>query len=274
MQKPQKAFDERKRKISLEKVTGWSILGLGATALAASILYDSQILAFIGLGLVFWGIIIKYITPEEYIKKTLLDTATLSSLRTLNEILQELNYSSKAVYLPPKYLREIESNKIYIPRHENTKLPTPEQILQEEHGIFMRNPEAIVMTPPSNELTKLFEKTLNTSFAKVDLAYLEQKIPKLLVEDLEIAEDTKIEIESNIIRVRIENSVYKDICKEIEKLSSVFRSLGCPISSAIACSLAKAAGKPVIVSKQQTSEDGKIIYIEYGLLEEQEEKSG
>jgi hypothetical protein len=260
------------RKINSAHVTGWALIGFGAIALITSIIYSSSIFAVIGLGLVFWGIIIKYITTEQYVKKTLLDTTTLSSLKIIDEMLKELNYNSKAVYLPPKYLREIESNKIYIPKHENIKLPTPEQILQEDK-IFIRNPEAIVLTPPGNELTKLFEKTLNTSFTKVDLAYLEQNIPKLLIEDLEIAEDVKMEIEKSIIRVRIENSVYRDICKETEKLSDTSRSLGCPISSAIACTLAKATGKPIIVSKHQISEDGKIIDIEYELLEEPEEKS-
>jgi hypothetical protein len=260
------------RKINSADITGWALIGFGAIALITSIIYSSSIFAVIGLGLVFWGIIIKYITTEQYVKKTLLDTTTLSSLKIIDEMLKELNYNSKAVYLPPKYLREIESNKIYIPKHENIKLPTPEQILQEDK-IFIRNPEAIVLTPPGNELTKLFEKTLNTIFAKVDLVYLEQNIPKLLIEDLEIAEDVKIEIENSIIRVRIENSIYKDICKETEKLSDTSRSLGCPISSAIACTLAKATGKPIIVSKHQTSEDGKIIDIEYELLEEPEEKS-
>ena len=257
---------------SLANIAGWMLIGFGAIALITSIIYSSSILAFIGLGLVFWGIIIKYITTEQYVKKTLLDTTTLSSLKIIDEMLKELNYNSKAVYLPPKYLREIESNKVYIPKHKDTKLPTPEQILQEDK-IFIRNPEAIVLTPPGNELTKLFEKTLNTSFAKVDLTYLEQNIPKLLIEDLEIAENVKIEIRNSIIRVRIENSVYRDICKETEKLSEISRSLGCPISSAIACTLAKATGKPVIVSKHQTSEDGKIIDVEYELLEELEERS-
>jgi hypothetical protein len=260
------------RKINSAHVTGWALIGFGAIALITSIIFSSSIFAVIGLGLVFWGIIIKYITTEQYVKKTLLDTTTLSSLKIIDEMLKELNYNSKAVYLPPKYLREIESNKIYIPKHENIKLPTPEQILQEDK-IFIRNPEAIVLTPPGNELTKLFEKTLNTIFAKVDLVYLEQNIPKLLIEDLEIAEDVKIEIENSIIRVRIENSIYKDICKETEKLSDTSRSLGCPISSAIACTLAKATGKPIIVSKHQTSEDGKIIDIEYELLKGPEEKS-
>ena len=259
------------RKKNFANIAGWTMLGLGATALISSVMYSSSILSFIGLGLVFWGIIIKYITAEEYVKKTLLDATTLSTLTTLDGMLKELNYNTKAAYLPPKYLTDIESNKVYIPKHEKTKLPTPERILQ-ENKIFIKNPEGILLVPPGNELTKLFEKTLHKSLTKVDLAYLEQTIPKLLIEDLEIAEDIKIEIKNSIIHVTIENSIYKDICKETSKLSSVSRSLGCPITSAIACVLAKTTGKPVTIDKDQTSEDGKIINIEYQLLEEPEEK--
>ena len=257
--------------IDTTKLICYTLIPAGAIALALSILYASSILAFIGLGLVFWGIIIKYVTTEEYVKKTLLDTTMLSSLIILDEMLRELDYNGKAVYLPPKYLRELESNKVYIPKHENAKVPTPQQILQEDK-IFIKNPEGILLKPPGNELTKLFEKTLQTSFTKVNLPYLEQNLPKLLIEELEIAKDIKIEIEKSIVRVRIENSIYKDICKETMKLSDVSRSLGCPISSAIACTLAKATGKPVIINEYQTSEDGKTIYMEYELFEEPEQK--
>ena len=249
-----------------------TLISAGAITLAFSISYDSSILAFIGLGLLFWGIITKYITTEEYVKKTLLDTTTLFPVVQFDEMLKELNYNNRAVYLPPKYLRNIFSNKIYIAKQKDTELPKAERILR-ENKIFIKNPEGILLLPPGNELTKLFEKTLKTSFTRVDLAYLEQNIPTLLIEDLEIAEDMKIEIKNSIVHVTIQSSIYKDTCKETSKLSNVSRSLGCPITSAIACALAKATGKPVIINKDQTSKDGKIIDIEYKLLEEPEEKS-
>lgn len=258
--------------IDTTKLICTTLISAGTIALALSISYTSSILAFIGLGLLFWGIITKYITTEEYVKKTILDTTTLPSLIILDETLKELNYNGKAVYLPPKYLTDIESNKVYIAKQKNTKLPTPEQILQ-ENKIFIKNPEGLLLLPPGNELTKLFEKTLKTSFTKVDLAYLEQNIPKLLIEDLEIAEDLKVEIKNSIVHVVIQSSIYKDICKETNKLSSISRSLGCPITSAIACVLARATAKPVMIIKVQTSEDEKIIDIEYKLLKEPEEKS-
>jgi hypothetical protein len=264
-------------KIDTTKLVCAILVSAGAITLTFSISYTSSILAFIGLGLLFWGIITKYITTEEYVKKTILDTTTLFHLVQLDDILKELNYNNRAVYLPPKYLINISSNNVYIAKHKDTKLPKAEEIMKEritkENKIFMKNPEGILLLPPGNELTKLFEKTLKTSFTRVSLAYLEQNIPKLLIEDLEIAEDVKIEMKNSTIHVTIHNSIYKDTCKETSKLSNVSRSLGCPITSAIACALAKATGKPVTITKDQTSKDGKIIDVTYELLQEPEEKS-
>ena len=261
-------------KIDTTKLVCATLISAGAITLAFSISYTSSILAFIGLGLLFWGIITRYITTEEYVKKTLLDTTTLLHLSQFDDILKELNYNNRAVYLPPKYLINISSNKVYIAKQKDTKLPKAEQIIKEritkENKIFLKNPEGILLLPPGNELTKLFEKTLKTSFTRVDLAYLKQNIPKLLIEDLEIAEEVDIDIKNNTVHVKIHSSIYKDTCNETSKLSNVSRSLGCPITSAIACALAKATGKPVIISKDNTSKDGRSIEIKYELLEEPE----
>ena len=42
-------------------------------ALTASAFYASSILAFIGLGLTFWGALLLYITPTKYVKLELLN---------------------------------------------------------------------------------------------------------------------------------------------------------------------------------------------------------
>jgi len=68
----------------------------------------------------------------------------------------------------------------------------------------------------------------------------------------------------------MENSVYKNLTKETANLSNLYFSLGCPVSSAIACALAKATGKPIVIENQQTSEDGKNMEIEYRILEEEQ----
>lgn len=241
----------------------------GVVALVLSINYTSSILAFIGLGLVFWGIIFIYIRPEEHIKRVLLDATASPLLATLDQIMQEASYEGKAVFLPPEYFLNPEANKAYIPKQKNTKLPTPEQIQKQETQLIIENPQGILLTPPGAELAELFEKTLETSFTRIDLQYLQQNMPKLFIEDLEIAQNFEMETQNDKVYVKIGNSTYQNLTKEAINLS-LYRGLGCPISSAIACALAKASGKPIIIENQQTSEDGKNMEIEYRIVEEEQ----
>jgi len=142
MQGPPKTSSKTKtkRRTGLARATSLTLLGVGAAALIASVIYVSQILALIGLSLVFWGALLLYIQPEEYTRKALLDATALTSLATLNQIMQELNYKGKAIYLPPKYLKDPDANKIYIPKQKDGKPPTPELILKEESRLFIKNP--------------------------------------------------------------------------------------------------------------------------------------
>ncbi len=238
-----------KTKINITEFIYIGLIITGITALTLSIIYTSSILAFIGLGLLFWGVILIYIRTEEYTKKILLDATTAPSIATLNQLLDELNYKGKPIYLPPKYLNNPEAYKAYIPKQDGEKMPTPEQT--QENSLITKNPEGLLMTPLGAELAKLFEKRLETSFTRVDLQWLQQNMPKLLIEDLEIARDFEIKIEKDKVYTRIEKPV-----------------LDQPLSSAIACALAKASGKPITVENQQTTANGTII-IEYNIKKEE-----
>jgi len=255
------------------KLQSGTLFIVGVAVLITSIIYDSSILAFIGLGLVFWGAILLYIQPEEYTRKALLDAAVKSSLKQLNQIMQEVDYRGKAIYLPPKYFRNPDTSKIYLPKHENGKLPTPEHILKQENAIFIGSPEGLLLTPAGAELASLFERTLGTSFTRTDLRYLQQKLPRLFIEDLEIAENLEIEARdskegemNDTIHVRITDSLFKDLYKAAENRSHI-GVVGCPICSALACALTKATGKPITIEAIQPIEDGEIIEATYRVLE-------
>lgn len=269
---------------SMRGATSGTMLLLGIVALLASIVYTSSILAFIGLGLVFWGAIMLYVEPEEHIKKVILDASILPPLTTLNQIIQELNYKGDAIYLPPRYFQNPENSKIYIPKQKHAYLPTPEQIQRYENQIIVEGPQGILLTPPGAELTRLFEKRLKTSFNKVDLDYLQQNMPRLFIEDLEIAENLEMEIlprhvsartsdssslaqaEYYTVHVKITDPICKEICEESNKLIQIRGRIGCPICSSIGCALTKATGAPVMVEIAQTSKDEKTIEVDYRVL--------
>jgi hypothetical protein len=129
----------------------------------------------------------------------------------------------------------------------------------------LQNPPALLLTPPGAELARFFEKELKTNFQEVNLPYLQVNLPKLLVDDLEIVKYFNMEINNNIIRVRMDGSVYKDIRTDNQQVGACF-SFGSPLTSAIACVLAKATGNPIVMGKRQTSPDGEDIIIEYHIL--------
>jgi len=252
------------------ELTCYLLTSAGVIALVFSINFNSSIIALIGLGLIFWGVILFYIRPEGYVKETLLDKTILPALTNLNQLIEELEYKGKGVYLPPKYFKGFESSKVFISARKDIELPLPGET-QGEDKMFIRNPSGALITPPGIELKRLFEKTLGTSFTRVDLQFLEQNIPKILVEDLEIAQEVEIETKKDTIFVKTKNSIYRSICKEVQKLSGIYRSLGCPLCSAMACALAEATGKLVVIKKVHTGDDGQTTKVKYLLLEPESE---
>jgi hypothetical protein len=257
---------------SSEKI-GYALLLFGAIALVSSVLYSSSILAFVGMALAFWGALFLFIKPVAYIKASLLDSTVIPFLTTIDHIMSELNYKGKGIHLPPRYLKELKGGKVFIPMKKEIILPPMEEVAEEQ--VFLKNPKGICFTPPGLGLVNLFENELGTDFTRADLNYLQNNLPKLLIEDLEIAEDFELKIENNMIQVKITSSIYKDFWKEARKLSNICSSIGCPLCSSIAIALTRATGKPVIIENTEATEDGETIRANFRLLEtvESEEKT-
>jgi len=246
------------------EIIGYVFLLFGAISLMVSIIYVSSILAFIGLGLTFWGALLLFTRPTKYVKVNLLNSTAISSLTTINQIINDFKCKGKAIYLPPKYLKELKSATVFIPSKKETIIPPVEEVAEEK--VFLKNPNGICLTPPGLSLVNLYEKELGKDFAKVNLNYLQYNLPKLFIEDLEIAEDLEMNIEGKMVQIKITGSIYKDLCEEVRKLPNIHGSLGCPLCSSIAIALARATGKPVIIEKIPHSEDDKTIQTYYRLL--------
>jgi hypothetical protein len=277
-----------RRAIKLNKPANLAILAmllLGAISLIASIGYNSSVVAFIGLGLVFWGAILFYIRPEEYTKTVLLEALLSPSLTALYQVILGLGYKGDSTYLPPKYFASPETTKVYISKYKRGKLPTPEQTQLLEKQPFARTRLGILVTPPGIELSKLFEKSLGTSFIKTGLEKLMRDLPKLFIENLEIAENLELQtandltqrddnlasstqMKSTMIHIRITKPIYGIIFKEAEELSQIASSIGFPVYSAIAIAMTKATGKPVRIVDTRSSEDGNTLEVSYEIMEE------
>ena len=146
-------------------------------------------------------------------------------------------------------MKDFESGLLYIPKKPKQPPPSPKEINQKKLGFSTQN--GIVLTPPGLALSNLFEKELDTSFLKLDLCQLQFRLPKILIENLEIAKDVKIIIEPKKITVKIVENILNNLCQETRKLPKTHKIVGCPLSSAIACAIAKTTGKIVIIQKEE-----------------------
>lgn len=174
------------------------MLTIGLLIFVSSLLANSSVAAIIALGLTFWGALLLYIRPQEPNRKTLIEAAVSPSLATLNELIQKLGYKGDIVYLPPKYFTNADTTKIYIARDKNGSLPTPEQTRTYENTSVSLAPQAMLLTPPGIQLSKLLEKAIGKDFTRTTLESLQQKLPKIFIEDYEIAENLEIKTAENI----------------------------------------------------------------------------
>jgi hypothetical protein len=252
------------RKERMNRAIALMLLVLGLVSLLGSAVYNSYVAAFVGLGLTFWGALLLYLVPSKRVRLDLLTATGISSFADIERILTSSDSTAKGVYLPPKLLEDYQSSLVFVPSNAETALPKREEVDTEE--LYSKKPGGIYLTPPGLALSRLFEKELKVPFTETNLSYLQKELPRLF-EKLEISKDTNIEANDTTVTVRITKHIFIPLCEETAKLKRAHETVGSPLSSALACVLAKATGKPIVVQKEETTQD-QTTTIEYRMLED------
>jgi hypothetical protein len=239
------------------------IIALGISLTTLSGLYTSSFLAILGITIIFWGAILYYIKPTKQIPLSFITINSTPSTNNLNRIFAELKITQKGIYLPPNKLQDPEASLIFIPKKPLQTIPINDEIT---NSLFTTKKEGILISPPGYGLIKMMEEKLGKSFSKIDLQTLQKQLPTLLIEDLEIIESFELQIEKNLLIFEIDGNIFDDECKQSQKHPQVHDSVGCILSSALACMLAKVIGTAVTISNEEII--GKTTKITYQLLEE------
>ena len=244
------------------------LIAIGTALLSLSIIYSSSILALVGLGLLFWGVIFTYITSSEYVKRVLLDTTLKAQQETLNHIAKKLQHKGVTMYLPPQFFNSTNIYKAFISKAKLDKVPTAKMMPRQKPDFLIArisSPQAVLVTPPGVELAKLFEKTLEKDFVTTSLQDLQRLLPKVLIDELEVTANFEMEIKDNLVRVAVDDSNFR-IPEAETKLSSLYSYFDSPLICAIACILAKATGMPVSIAGSKTESKGKVVVVNYNVL--------
>ncbi len=243
-------------------VIPYVLIPFGATSLVLSIAFSNLILTFTGLGLVFWGILLVYITSVAYVKSELLGPYG-SITESLQNILVELGYKGRAIYLPPRYLRELKGGVAFISEGEETIVPKSEDLASD--GLIRRDPNGITIQAPGLGLLQLYQRKLGIDLAGVDLAYLQARLPKLLIQDFELSEEFEMLADGSKITLKTVGKILSNLCQETSG-SRGEEYLACPFHGSIALALARTGGRPVVVESVERSNDGRTVEATYRLL--------
>ncbi len=229
---------------------------VGVLLLFISVVYNLQIMAFIGLGFTFWGAIFAMARKGNYVESSLLDGTAKSAYSTLDRMLNELKYA-KGYYIPaypedaylPDYLKNLKEPVVFI-SDESSGLPAVDELLAgkflsaKSHGIFITAPGASIMAQ--------MEKKVQLDFSKITLQELCGVLPRCSTEIFNLAKSLEMTILDNGVRLKASGILYQSLYRTDKSYMSV-AVLGCPVVSAVACALAKTSGKTVVVQSQTLS---------------------
>jgi hypothetical protein len=264
-----------KRRVGGDVSNKISVLFLisGILTLVFSVYSVSQILALIGLGLTFWGALFIFLKPVKLVEGSLLYNTAISAYLTTDRIVDDFNYKGKGYYLPPypkdvylpEYLKGLKASVVFISAKNSSEMPSIEEVAK---GKFLsKSKDGVLVTPPGLGILTQIEEQLKVDFTKIKLNELCEVLPKLIANDLNLAKELEMKLSGDQVQLKMFDSLYKNLYSLRSNLKSV-GYIGCPISSAVACALAKNSGRTVTIQKHQTSPDGSIIEVWYNIVKE------
>ncbi|MCJ7470941.1 hypothetical protein MUO74_10720, partial [Candidatus Bathyarchaeota archaeon] len=168
----------------------------------------------------------------------------------------------KEVYLP-QHLEGLKETIIFLSQDDNQIAPSIEEMAT---GKFVtNNPKGVILIPPGSSFLDQIEKTLRTDITKMNLKDLCITLPQLILENFQLAKEIEMKTENNQIHLKTTDSIYRNLYRQ-ENLKSV-QLLGDPLTSAVACTIARATGRLVTIQNINVSPDTQTIETTFQLAE-------
>ena len=230
---------------------------IGILLLGSSILYNWQVLSFIGLGFVLWGAIFSLAQPGKYVDSSLLDSTANTIYSTLDRMINDLRFNGRGYYIPsypknaylPEYYKNLKDSIVFIADENFTGLPAVEELAS---GKFISEKDkGVFITSPGSGVLNQIERQLNIDFTTVPLGELCNLLPQCMTESFNLAKEMNLQIiDESTVQLNASGILYESLYIPDSMPKSV-SLLGCPMISAVACALAKSSGKTVVIREQK-----------------------
>jgi hypothetical protein len=227
--------------------------------------------AWLSLVSCLWGALFYLVRPITYVRGSLLSTTSTTLYQITDRIIKDLNIKGKGIYVPPypkevylpQHLEGLKETIIFLSQDANQIAPSIEEIASSK--FITKNPRGVILIPPGSSFLDQIEKTLRTDITKMNLEDLCTTLPQLILENFQLAKEIEMKTENNQIHLKTTDSIYKNLYRQ-DNLKSV-QLLGDPLTSAVACTIAKATGKQVTIQNINVSPDTQTIETTFQLAE-------
>jgi hypothetical protein len=243
---------------------------IGISLIYFSIISSSEILALIGLGLLFWGATFFLMAPIGFVDARLLLSTVYSEYSSFDRIIE--NFECKKCYYIPHILnqdvvdRGIKKTKdpvMFLSAETSTKIFEDETFFVQKKFLLEKN-KGIILTPPGLGLMKLIEKK-KLNYYKMHPEKISEFLPPLITQDFALTKDFVVDIQNKSIRVILQKSIYKGLYN-VDRGSNSAKLFGCPIVNAIGCIFAQTSGKIVTIEEIKVSKDMSTIQALYRIV--------
>ena len=243
-----------------------SLIALGVITLLISILYSSSFLALIGFALVFWCTILLYLAPSKPLLIDLLSSINQSGMSNIEKLLQNLAPNQRGIYLSTNSHLFNQIKDLSLHGKESCILFVSKMRDESSFKLQQNANSKVNITPSGEGLCKLFEQQAGKEFNNMGLQKLGLLLHKILVERLEFVSTFDIKDNGEEIVVELTKSVFDDMCKETDSFPLTHQHVGCLLTSAIACAIAKATEEPIIIEKEEFDLQQRVKRIKYKIV--------
>jgi hypothetical protein len=246
-------------------IIGIVLFIIGILLCAISVDYNNNILALIGTSTIFWGALLFYFKPRNYISKNVTMDVVSNYYHLLNGLIEEFDLKGRPVYYTPSNIFGLRNTVLLIHSSNDFQIGSKDITT---YGLKMGNSAHVLkFRPPGQSLSLKIEDKLETRFSSLDILDFQGIIEKATVDDFEIAKSVRFDIEDAFINLEVVDSVFGGLYVDSE-LSEIFHSIGDPLISSIACGISRSNHQSVIIdSILHNIHEGKTI-VRYKILDE------
>ena len=247
------------------KNIGYVLFIIGILLCAISIDYNNNILALIGTPIIFWGALLVYFKPRNYISKDVALETVSNYYHLINGLIEEFDLNGRPVYYTPSNIFGLRNTVLLIHNSNEFELDIGDI---STYALKMGNSDRVLkVIPPGQSLSQKIEEKLATKFSSLDILDFQGIIETAIVDDFELAKGVRFDVDEAYVDLEVVDSVFSGLYDD-SNLGEICRSIGDPLISSIACSISRSNHKPVIIDSFMYKKDEEKTIVRFKILDE------